>query len=344
SLQRGSTPPRLGPGQLPGRPHRSDRMLRMPRVGSGLSAIVLALLLFVTPTATVFAANNAEPGDPLWSAKLRLETVQLAFTMNPLREVALHLEFANRRLNELTELIAEGNENRELVHAVSENLKGHVKGAVARLTQVQGSAVPDRATELVVQDQMQQVQILNGVVSAKCAGLQEVPVAQDACGQLRHALEAAVVMLPSGTPPAVIPNPGGILLAIPPPPRASTQAGSSQTTTPTNSQVNEPARNAPAGTDAGARAASNEAPAGGGDTAKSSDRAPATDPAPAGPAVAASPTPEKPTPTPPPSPTETKTTASSPQSAPPAPHGPDVQSPNSASSPPPPPPPSKRPT
>ncbi|MFN2557262.1 MAG: diguanylate cyclase domain-containing protein [Nitriliruptorales bacterium] len=316
SLQRGSTPPRLGPGQLPAR--RSHRNIRMPRLGTGVSALVLMLALVVSPTATVFAATNATPGETLYSAKLKLEAVQLTLTMNPLREAALHLEFANRRLTELTELLAAGNPKPELVEAVSQNLREHVESAVKELNQVEGTDIATRAKELVVQDQ---VQLLNGLVTAQCAGLHDAAV-QNACTQLQLVLHEAVVeIMPPGALPVVIPNPGGILLAIPPASRASAEAGSQQTTTASNSQANETSGTAPAGTDAGTAATSNEAPASG--PAGSSDPAPA-DPAPAEPppanpepVAAPPPGPEQPAP-PEPTPTPTPTeTATAPYSAPP---------------------------
>lgn len=52
--------------------------------------------------------NNAIPGDALYKAKLNLEKAQLEFTHDSYRKSYLSLKFANRRLDEINALIAEG--------------------------------------------------------------------------------------------------------------------------------------------------------------------------------------------------------------------------------------------
>ncbi|MGZ6496564.1 MAG: EAL domain-containing protein [Actinomycetota bacterium] len=96
------------PGQLPAGfrkvhlPSHHLRRLPRPRVGRMLAAVAVALMLAV-PTAAL--ADNAQPGNPLWSAKLKLETLRVLLAGNEYQRVSLHLEFAARRADELNALL-----------------------------------------------------------------------------------------------------------------------------------------------------------------------------------------------------------------------------------------------
>lgn len=160
-----------------------------------LAAVVVALAVLLGATATAFAANAA-PGDPLWwTAKLKLETMQLALATNPLREIILHHEFASRRLGELAELLTAGEPEPRLVEAVTQDFRSHVRGAVGGLERVERQREPQAAEgRTLVQTQ---IRALSGAVNAMCEGLTDSTSAKDACSELQQVLEAAWLPSPA---------------------------------------------------------------------------------------------------------------------------------------------------
>jgi ABC-type amino acid transport substrate-binding protein len=68
-----------------------------------------AALVPVAAGFTVAAASNSSiPGDPLYGAKLGVERVELAVTLNPAARARLQLQFADTRLQEAQQLYARG--------------------------------------------------------------------------------------------------------------------------------------------------------------------------------------------------------------------------------------------
>jgi hypothetical protein len=71
-----------------------------------IAAVVVA---FTATVSTAFASNSARPGDILFGVDRALEEIQLALTTDDGREAELKLQFAEERLQEVRELIAEAN-------------------------------------------------------------------------------------------------------------------------------------------------------------------------------------------------------------------------------------------
>jgi hypothetical protein len=71
-------------------------------------ALVLGLLLLLATPAALALSARALPGDPLYSAKLAIENVRLAMPQDPEKSVDLHVEFAQRRMEELSQLSGHG--------------------------------------------------------------------------------------------------------------------------------------------------------------------------------------------------------------------------------------------
>lgn len=79
---------------------------------STLAAIIFALVvLFGGVSATAFASQSALPGDALYPVKTRLEQTQVSLANDAYKRARLYLEFAQRRLDEITELLAQGRTN-----------------------------------------------------------------------------------------------------------------------------------------------------------------------------------------------------------------------------------------
>ncbi len=74
-----------------------------------LSAVVLLLVVFaLVINSAVLTARLSIPGDPLYSAKLAVEDLQLAFTFNPERKLDLQIQFCRERTTEFIELVLNG--------------------------------------------------------------------------------------------------------------------------------------------------------------------------------------------------------------------------------------------
>jgi hypothetical protein len=74
-----------------------------------LTVVVFVLVaLFGGGYATASASGDALPGDALYPVKVNLEQARLALTINRVRKGELHLEFAQRRMEEINALAALG--------------------------------------------------------------------------------------------------------------------------------------------------------------------------------------------------------------------------------------------
>ncbi|MBI5348598.1 MAG: hypothetical protein HZB77_04665 [Chloroflexi bacterium] len=81
-----------------------DLFRPLQRQGALSFALALALIVVIT-SGTVLAANNSLPGDSLYGVKRGVEQMRAAVSPN---DPALHIEFANERLNEARALIKLG--------------------------------------------------------------------------------------------------------------------------------------------------------------------------------------------------------------------------------------------
>jgi hypothetical protein len=70
--------------------------------------IIVLLLLALVINSTVLMARLSIPGDPLYSTKLMIEDLQLAFTFNPVNKTNLYMQFSRERTLEFVDLVMEG--------------------------------------------------------------------------------------------------------------------------------------------------------------------------------------------------------------------------------------------
>jgi hypothetical protein len=75
-----------------------------------LIVMLVVLILFAGSTATVFAAQNSLPGDPLYAIKSLSEDVRLTMAFTPQTKLDLTLTYTNRRIEEISNLVANGEE------------------------------------------------------------------------------------------------------------------------------------------------------------------------------------------------------------------------------------------
>ena len=121
-----------------------------PRLAFTTLMIILAIavLLFGGAGATAFAAQGALPGDALYPLKTSLETTQVRLARDAARQAQLHLDFAERRLDEIASLIAEG--RFDGIGMASQEFEAHVQQAINALDTV-SAGDPQRAKALAIQ-------------------------------------------------------------------------------------------------------------------------------------------------------------------------------------------------
>ena len=79
-----------------------------------VAAIAAVLLLTLGSSSALAASQGATPGDPLYGVKRASERISLALHRSPDSKAALHLEFAQRRLDEIEALVADGRDITDL--------------------------------------------------------------------------------------------------------------------------------------------------------------------------------------------------------------------------------------
>jgi diguanylate cyclase (GGDEF)-like protein len=193
-----------------GRSRRSgtlrQRLVRGYIAGAGVVVLILALVL---GPAAIVLAENAAPGETLYSVKLGVEGARLLANGDPAREVQLHLEFATKRVWELRPLFTE--ERLALVGPVTENLRRHTASSIAGLDEVQGP-IKEAVGGQVETVLSRQIESLSELFGRSCPGsLDEGPAGRssggpaEACEDLRgafresaRALQVARPMQPLG--------------------------------------------------------------------------------------------------------------------------------------------------
>jgi hypothetical protein len=70
--------------------------------------VILLVLLALIFNSLVLTARLSIPGDPLYSTKLLLEDLHLAFTFNQADKTALYIQYSQERTTEFVQLILEG--------------------------------------------------------------------------------------------------------------------------------------------------------------------------------------------------------------------------------------------
>jgi hypothetical protein len=70
--------------------------------------LIAVVMVFGGATATAYASQAALPGDALYPVKTGLEYTQVALTGDAYNRAQLHLRFAQRRMDEITELLEQG--------------------------------------------------------------------------------------------------------------------------------------------------------------------------------------------------------------------------------------------
>jgi hypothetical protein len=148
--------------------------------------LVLAAVLTAVPLAAL--ASVAGPGDALYGTKLAFERVQLTLERDPVDDVRLHLVFADRRISDLSELLAEGRTD-EIGGAMA-SLNAHVGQAENGVSDLQavGQSVVS-LQEHLIEVLGKHVMVLEGLIQkAECDPL-DPDAGEPQCFGLLNALK-----------------------------------------------------------------------------------------------------------------------------------------------------------
>ncbi len=113
---------------------------------SSIAAILLVVaILFGGASATAFASQSALPGDALYPVKTGLEQTRISLANDAYNRAQLYLSFAQRRLDEITELLSQGRTND--IEFASGEFENFIREAMLQAQIVQ-AADPVRGAEL----------------------------------------------------------------------------------------------------------------------------------------------------------------------------------------------------
>ncbi len=91
-------------------------------------AFIIIILILVSGTGLVMAADKSHPGNLLYPVKKAVEKLQLTITNNPSGKTTLHMNNADKRVDELEDSIKQSG-NRE-VENITSDYESQVKDAV----------------------------------------------------------------------------------------------------------------------------------------------------------------------------------------------------------------------
>ena len=167
-------------------PSRSRRGFRVAAIG-----LVAAIVLTMGAGSAIAASAGAIPGDPLYGLKRAVERVSLAMHRDPAGRAALHLQFAEERLEEVEALIAAHKDLSSTLDALDDELNAAESDALT------AQALGRDADALLahVQDMIaKHLTVLNGVLAtvpdqAKDAIQRAIDNAGKAAAKVQHGRE-----------------------------------------------------------------------------------------------------------------------------------------------------------
>lgn len=148
-------------------------------------AVVATAALLGGPVTVAFA-SDAQPGEPLYGTKLAVEKVQLLLERDPAGDVRLHLQFAQRRLSELSRLLDEGRTGPH-VGQVLRNLERHQ--AAAGTGRAKPDATPPSGPPQVDSALQQHVDTLTDLAGRAGCDAADPSAGDPACQGLLNAIE-----------------------------------------------------------------------------------------------------------------------------------------------------------
>jgi hypothetical protein len=161
---------------------------RSPAVRLASAFVLAAMLLVIGGGSAIAASSSALPGDPLYGVKRAVERISLAMHHDHAGRAALHLQFANNRLHEVSALVLAGKDPAELLGDLEAELSGAENDALQALALGQDAeALLDHVRAMIAKH----ITVLNGVLAkvpdqAKDAIQHAIDNAQNASDNVQH--------------------------------------------------------------------------------------------------------------------------------------------------------------
>jgi vacuolar-type H+-ATPase subunit H len=109
-------------------------------------AALIALFFMASGVFGIRASRTAEPGEPLYVAKILSEKLQSTATFDEKGKALLNLEFASQRASEL-EKVAAGNAGDPRIQELSSSFKQEIDSARARFERIKTTATKQAAAD-----------------------------------------------------------------------------------------------------------------------------------------------------------------------------------------------------
>ena len=108
-------------------------LVRIQPMLRGLVAILIALIVLLGSSLTVYAAQSSLPGEALYPVKSLSENIHLSLTRSPHARLELTLKFSQRRVGEISQLLAMGE---SIPSQVSDRFQDELENALQIATQM----------------------------------------------------------------------------------------------------------------------------------------------------------------------------------------------------------------
>jgi len=111
----------------------------------GLSAVLLAIIILFGSSLTVYAAQDSLPGESLYPLKVISEDIRLSLTPSTKDKLDITLDHTNRRVDEITSLLAKG---KTVPLLSTDRFEGELEGALLLAAQLEDKQMQDALLEI----------------------------------------------------------------------------------------------------------------------------------------------------------------------------------------------------
>ena len=140
-----------------------------------VSGVVGAFVIFACGGSVVYAAQSSLPGDTLYSVKTGIENLQLALTTSSATRAMLHVEFAQERINEITqEVKLNQNVSPQMVDAVTQQFNSALKALSNTTNSPDSEKALSKLSAETLNQQVELNQLLPSTPTNSQAAIQQV--------------------------------------------------------------------------------------------------------------------------------------------------------------------------
>lgn len=126
-------------------------------------ATIALLLVMLTTTGVVFAADRSHPGEFLYPVKKAAASIRIKLTQNPAKKIQLRLDNADQRIEELENALDKGH-TKEIPNITS-SYEQEVKKATKEIKQIEGNKEEVvRKVDQSLENQTQKLQAIQKTV------------------------------------------------------------------------------------------------------------------------------------------------------------------------------------